>query len=295
MPISEFNASFYAVAALALVLLGLLVWGRWQGVLVRQQLQQAQSHVDALSRKLRASVLERNEIWRALAFSPDGSDAQMRIRHLVHEINQPLGAIRLYAEHLLYAPELSGPEKEEICQQITQGTERAQQCLRDFRATFPSAQQTHRPLALDALVQEVVDDLAVPWREAGIALTLDLPPAAHVVGDAMALKMLLLNLFSNALEALREHAGERRVHLRAAVEDGWLCGVIQDSGPAVPPERQGALFERDLGTRPAGARQGLWLCRAIVAWHGGELVANLNHAQVSFEFKLPMAQAREEK
>ena len=117
----------------------------------------------------------------------------------------------------------------------------------------------------------------------------DLPQ--RVIGDALRIKQVLLNLANNALK-FTEHG---HVSLRAQrIADGLLFSV-SDTGPGIPEASQARLFQRfeqeDGPQRRAGSGLGLAICRELVDMMGGsiELESRLAHGS-TFRVRLPLAE-----
>ena len=117
----------------------------------------------------------------------------------------------------------------------------------------------------------------------------DLPQ--RVIGDALRIKQVLLNLANNALK-FTEHG---HVSLRAQrIADGLLFSV-SDTGPGIPEASQARLFQRfeqeDGPQRRAGSGLGLAICRELVDMMGGsiELESRLSHGS-TFHVRLPLAE-----
>ncbi len=113
--------------------------------------------------------------------------------------------------------------------------------------------------------------------ERGIALTVDAPEELLAVVDGEKVQRVLLNLLSNALrftpDGGRVRCSVRGDHERARVE-------VADSGPGVPPDQRGVVFERfrqlEGGDtrRRGGTGLGLAIVREIVELHGGEVTVD---------------------
>ncbi|MFL6708943.1 MAG: DUF4118 domain-containing protein [Massilia sp.] len=106
-------------------------------------------------------------------------------------------------------------------------------------------------------------------------VTTRIPAAAPLVRfDAVLLERVLCNLLENA--AKYTPAGSRVV-IAAAVHGDQLALTVDDDGPGVPPGREDAIFEKfTRGERESakpGVGLGLAICRALVAAHGGAIVA----------------------
>ena len=115
----------------------------------------------------------------------------------------------------------------------------------------------------------------------------DLP--AQVIGDAVRIKQVLLNLANNALKFTEEG----HVELRATRTADSLLFSISDTGPGIPEASQARLFQRfeqvEGPQRRAGSGLGLAICRELVGMMGGsvELESRVGHGSV-FRVRLPL-------
>lgn len=127
---------------------------------------------------------------------------------------------------------------------------------------------------------------------AGIALELEaaenLPP---VRADRGLLRVVLLNLLRNAVEAIEESPGrarrEGRIRLRLEAA-GPRCRIeVEDDGPGVPPDLRRSLFRDYVTGRRGAAGLGLCLCRDAAALMGGT-IAHLERAGPGAAFRLEL-------
>lgn len=120
-----------------------------------------------------------------------------------------------------------------------------------------------------------------------VELADDLP--ARVIGDAVRIKQVLLNLANNALK-FTDSGG---VLLRASRYSEGLMFSVCDTGPGIPEASQARLFQRfeqvEGPQRRAGSGLGLAICRELVGMMGGsiELESRLAHGS-SFHVRLPL-------
>ena len=87
------------------------------------------------------------------------------------------------------------------------------------------------------------------------------------------LTRVVVNLITNAIQAVDENKGEKRllVSLRNAAEDGFYEIVVEDNGPGVDQENQDKIFTPDFTTKTSGSGLGLAICRRIVDHCGGSI------------------------
>jgi signal transduction histidine kinase/ligand-binding sensor domain-containing protein/CheY-like chemotaxis protein len=145
--------------------------------------------------------------------------------------------------------------------------------------------------------RQLLDDVAQLERglahARGIRFVLELADdlPERVLGDAVRIKQILLNLANNALK-FTEHG---KVTLSAQRIDGGLLFGISDTGPGISEASQARLFQRfeqeDGPQRRAGSGLGLAICRELVEMMGGsiELESRLAHGS-TFRVRLPLAE-----
>jgi len=140
-----------------------------------------------------------------------------------------------------------------------------------------------------ALLDEVVADAGlsatdVSWdNRVGETLMLDADPdQAH---------RIFLNLCRNAIQAMQEHGGERRLSAHARTADGQATIEIRDTGPGLPPRARERLFEAFSGSaRKGGTGLGLSIARELARAHGGDVeLVESDEAGTAFAVRLPVA------
>lgn len=87
--------------------------------------------------------------------------------------------------------------------------------------------------------------------------------------DRRALMQLFLNLTLNAIQAMRDWNGERRIQYEWVEHPEKTILVIRDTGPGMPPEVRDHLFERAITTKQGGSGIGLMLVQRAIEQHNG--------------------------
>jgi two-component system C4-dicarboxylate transport sensor histidine kinase DctB len=128
-------------------------------------------------------------------------------------------------------------------------------------------------------VRQALRLLDADCRRLGVQVRVsDELPAACVLGDAVRLEQVLVNLLRNAMDAVAGGV-ERRVEVAVrGADEGDAPGVqllVRDTGPGIPDEVFGHLFEPFYTTKGAGSGLGLGLAisASIVEALGGRLCA----------------------
>jgi signal transduction histidine kinase len=119
-----------------------------------------------------------------------------------------------------------------------------------------------------------------------------LKPDCLVLADKGQLQQVILNLVMNAVQAMHAQPAEQRrleLTLRRTNTNEVLVAV-RDSGPGIPENQQGKLFEAFWTTKNHGLGIGLHISRSIIESHGGRLSFGNNSDQgATFSFTLPLA------
>ena len=96
---------------------------------------------------------------------------------------------------------------------------------------------------------------------------------AVVMGQRPQLTRVVVNLLTNAIQAIEEKEGEKRVLIavRNADRDGYYDIVVEDNGPGVDEADQERIFTPDFTTKTSGSGLGLAICKRFVEHAGGTI------------------------
>ena len=155
------------------------------------------------------------------------------------------------------------------------GAERITRIVADLRIfSRGTGTETVHPVDL-ANVVRTATNLAGPALRDRADISLALPELPPVLGDERKLCQVLLNLFSNAVQAMppQRPAAANRIALSARDEAGQVVLEVTDNGAGISPEVLPRIFEPYFSTKPPGVGSGLGLsiCRDFVTSIGGSL------------------------
>ena len=213
---------------------------------------------------------------------------------LAHELNQPLHAVNNYASGSLMRL-LKMPQRDEqlvaALEHIGEEANRAAGIVRRVRGFVEKREPQLSEAAINDLVEEVVlfSKLELEQRHARVVLELagDLPA---VMGDAIQIEQVVMNLVRNGLEAMDETPEENRLlDIKTMQADEMVEVEVCDRGKGIGEEDLKKVFEPFFTTKPEGMGMGLAISRSIVQGHGGRLWATINEVQgCTFHFTLPV-------
>jgi len=209
---------------------------------------------------------------------------------LAHEIRNPLNLINLTAGHLQgnFAP--SVPEQREDFEQLMASLQAEVRHLNQVVHHFLSASRPGRLREELFPLREVVDEARILMRPQFSAKHAELHfevGAIRLRADREQIRLLLLNLLLNAVEAIPEN-GHIEVTAQAVPEgEGWVVLRVADTGPGVRAEDLEHVFDAYFTRKEAGVGLGLALVRRIAEEHGGSVsVSNRSEGGACFEVRL---------
>jgi PAS domain S-box-containing protein len=211
---------------------------------------------------------------------------------VAHELNNPLSVVMAQAD-LLREESTDGPLAEQA-KALTQAAERCVRIVHNFLTLARQHPPERSPVELNAVVKAAVElltyTLQVDTIEVGLELADDLP---RLAADPHQLHQVVLNLITNAHQALRETPPPRRLTFNTRYDPARkrVCLEVADTGPGIPPALQARIFEPFFTTKPPGVGTGLGLplCRGIIEGHGGTISMQSQPGQGTvFQVELPV-------
>jgi C4-dicarboxylate-specific signal transduction histidine kinase len=199
---------------------------------------------------------------------------------LVHEINQPLNVIGLALANIRRRLEKGETDTTRLAESLTRAENnvaRARTLVSHLRALGRSKALAHGPLDLREVVEASLSLLAHSLRQLGIEVRVELAPdAALLAADPTLLGQILLNLLTNARDAIEAGtaADEARwIRLGATHSSDMVEISVADSGGGIPQTLAERIFEPFFSTRVPGTRAGLGLalCRTMAGDLNGTL------------------------
>ncbi len=221
-----------------------------------------------LTRSLRSERTRREKLAAELRRSEQLAALGRLLAGVAHEVRNPLAAIRSTVQLWQRLPEQARTPAS--LDAVTVAVDRLNELVSRLLLFARGAHEERRPVDLNAVVREVLELYRAQAVGQGVAVEealVDGLPAVH--GSAQGLRQVVLNLVTNALQAMPA-GGVLRCETRGLAGRGAEL-LVSDTGPGVAPEARARLFEPFFTTRAAGAGLGLALCREIVAQHGGRV------------------------
>ena len=212
-----------------------------------------------------------------------------------HELNQPLAALRSYAQNTQTFLSRDMIEKaSDNIRIMIELTDRLADIIGQFKSFTRKSQGTENATDIRQCIEQSLTIVQPEIDKQGIALTLVLPEMHYEIwGDSVRLQQVLVNIISNAIVAMQQSVTKQ---LRIEVSsDTKVCISIQDSGPGVREGQMEKIFEPYFTTNE---RQGLGLGlsisqRIIESMQGTISVSNAPEGGAIFKLVLPIYLAEE--
>ncbi|MEO1540803.1 MAG: ATP-binding protein [Pseudomonadota bacterium] len=179
---------------------------------------------------------------------------------LSHEFNQPLTAIRSYAENAMAFVERgkTGPASENLAR-ITRLTARMAQLSRSLSNFARKPGEGTQSIALNAVFDEALSLLSGRIERAGVALEVEgLDRDPHVLAGSIRLQHVLMNLIGNAIDACRE-VENPRIRVDVVPSGGTTTIAVTDNGAGIPGDVLDQVFDPFFTTKEVGEGLGLGL------------------------------------
>ncbi|MEM6987650.1 MAG: ATP-binding protein, partial [Pseudomonadota bacterium] len=282
--------NFVSVMAILSVLLLLLRdWWR-QRQLARIEHQNARSLSNQVEEKTQA--LERAQ--RSLIEHSNLAALGRMSSAINHEVNQPLASLKLNLASLNQLVDRNDIDRSELQTTVAdceRTTRRISQVVAALRTLARPGDTRFKPIAVDTLVDEVIDTLA--QDNPGIRAYLQ---RAQIDGDAVLqgnpvlLQQALLNLLHNAGKAVA-HVDDPMSWISATSGPSQIDIAITDNGPGVGAELSDTLFEPFVHSsdNERGLGLGLALARQIASYHHGRLSHERTRENTTrFSLSLPL-------
>ena len=215
---------------------------------------------------------------------------------VAHELNNPLNNIGLFVGNVIDRMVLGEVDAERVVSDLEKAMDQVRKAteiithLRTFGRAAPISLQ---PVVVGDIIERSLSLMTEQLRVREISV--DVEPAADelvVLGNAIQLEQVVINLLTNARDALVD-APEKTIRLSSALtNDERVRITVSDTGPGIPPGLEQRIFDPFFTTKEVGMGTGLGLSitYGIVKEHGGSIeVTSAPGEGACFEIELPVA------
>jgi C4-dicarboxylate-specific signal transduction histidine kinase len=218
---------------------------------------------------------------------------------VAHELNNPLNNIGLFVGNVIDYVQMGEVDNERMLgdlEKVVEQVKKATEIITHLRTFGRAAPVTVEPVAVNDVIERSLSLTQEQLRLRQIDIEVNLCAEAPVVlGNAIQLEQVFINLLTNARDALAE-AKEKIITIECTVEGGVVAVVFRDTGPGIPPGLEQRIFDPFFTTKEVGTGTGLGLSitYGIIKEHGGSITVESRPGEgACFRIELPLAESAE--
>jgi PAS domain S-box-containing protein len=212
---------------------------------------------------------------------------------VAHELNQPLNVIRMAAGNSRRKISKGTVDPEYLndkLERIEAQTARAAAIIDHMRMFGRKANEEPEPVNPRAVVANALDLIGEQLRLAGIEIVTKFSEdCPSVLGHRIQMEQVILNLLTNARDAMAENEGEKKITLRVFEDDKGVHISSEDAGVGIPEDVLPRIFEPFYTSKEMGKGTGLGLSVSygIINDMNGIIVADNINGGARFTITLP--------
>jgi PAS domain S-box-containing protein len=193
---------------------------------------------------------------------------------IAHEIRNPLSGINIYLNTLqkIYDRSERLDKVKTIIEHLQSASAKIESVIRRVMDFSKPGEPKFVLTTINEPIEEALQLSAVSMRKRGIkvekTLSEALPPCYL---DPHMIEEVILNLITNAAEAVKNMTGEKTIAVSSSAENKHIVVRISDSGPGVSKNRRDKIFDPFYSTKNGSTGIGLSLSHRIITDHGGSL------------------------
>jgi C4-dicarboxylate-specific signal transduction histidine kinase len=213
---------------------------------------------------------------------------------VAHELNNPLNNIGLFVGNAIDLIELGAANNENILRELNsalQQVHKATEIITHLRTFGRAAPFSQEPVAINQVIERALSLMQEQLRFRQIEIELQLAPEhPAVIGNAIQLEQVFINLLSNARDALAD-ASHKLITITSRVDGDQVHLAVADTGRGIPEGMEQRIFDPFFTTKDVGQGTGLGLSISygIIREHQGAITvtSRLEHGAL-FEIRLPL-------
>lgn len=210
-----------------------------------------------------------------------------------HEVNNPLLAI----SNSLQVIKKKNRSRSPIIKEALEISESELDRIRDLISSLLDFHRLEEQVFSIITIKEVIEQSlsVLEWSKSlgNTQIVRDIDRDCTVYGSNSRLKQVFINFISNAVEAMENTPGERKLEIKIipSQDRGWVEIHFIDNGPGIPDKIKGHLFEPFVSTKEIkGVGLGLYISYKIIGNHKGEIIYDHEFANgAHFIIRLPCA------
>lgn len=208
---------------------------------------------------------------------------------IAHEINQPLGAMKINSQHLNLL--LKNKKEKMLIKNIIQDNDRVAKIVTTLKSTFTNNKSVYETRVFDDFIHSLEPFFKEAAKGHAIKIQFLLNTSIKVNINSDELRQVFSNLIQNSIDALSSLSKKNKlIVIKTYKKHNKLICSISDNGPGVDKKMQGRLFELYETSKKSNSGIGLWLSKYIITRHKGSLSLNKTYLSgAEFIIELPIS------
>lgn len=211
---------------------------------------------------------------------------------IAHEIRNPLSGINIFLDNIKenFNDPSAYDDIENIITQAQEAANRIESVIKKVLDFSRPGQLQLRYCELEKPVDDALNLSSASLRAYKIRFDKQLDENLPLLLlDSQLIEQVLLNLITNAAEAMKDKSREKFIALKAFEQSGIVVVTVEDSGTGIPDEIKKEIFDPFFSTKQHGSGIGLSICQRIITDHSGTIeVEDSPLGGACFTIRLPV-------
>lgn len=234
---------------------------------VRQRTEELKQLNESLERRVREEVEKNREKDHLLIQQSRLAAIGEMIGNIAHQWRQPINALTLLLANIKDAYKFNELDQDYLDKSVNTGQaiiQRMSTTIDDFRNFFRPNKEKVR-FSVSEAVGDAMSILDAAFKNSGIAISVESSEDVMAYGFRNEYSQVLLNLLSNAKEAIQQqNAGDGVIHITISSKSGHAVVVIEDNAGGIPPDILSRIFDPYFTTKEKGTGIGLYMSKMII-------------------------------
>ena len=223
--------------------------------------------------KIKALLNEKYKLINSLMTANKTAVSGALSASIAHEINQPLGAVKINSQHLGLL--IKNKKEKKLIKSIIEDNDKAAKIISTLKSVFGNNNTTYQIIEFDSFIESYKPFLIQAASEKNILLKFHLDSSVSVKINSDQIQQVISNLFQNSIQALSRIEKKKKViEIKTFIKNNKLIFLISDNGPGVDPKIKNKIFELYESSKNENIGLGLWLCKYIISLHKGTIKVN---------------------
>jgi len=244
-----------------------------------------------LNKNLVRALEEKNQLLEKLSRSNRMIGMGALASSLAHQLSQPLTGVNLKIEILKRSlDKLELPTRaHHLVDEINSELKNLTELVKNLRFLFGNQPNNFKKLELKEISESILKIIEPTIQSNKIIFTKNYKNSPIVLGDAIQLQQVLINLFNNAIEAVNANQNKNKnIELEISQIGPMARIIIKDNGPGIEEHNLLTLFELYKTTKNEGMGLGLWLSKIIIQRHQGDIKVENQPDGTRFVIEIPI-------